>query len=203
MLLNVFVLRPASFGFQNTFLPWLEAVYDRFIRFALRGYSPVVIFTGTFGLLILAFMLLGIFPPKTVLFPATPPKYVNVFVEMPIGTDIAVTNEMAMKIEDRINEAIEPYLVAVDAVLTQVGEGTGDPAMPAEPGNTPNKARITVSFVVSEKRQGINTAEVMEKIRENVQGFPGVNIVVDQDANGPPTGKPINLEITGEDERVF
>lgn len=198
-VLNFFVLRPATFAFQNYFLPWLESTYDKFIRFALRGYAPTLIFSGTIGLLFLAFILLGVFPPQTVLFPATPPKYVNVFVEMPIGTDIEVTNKTAMKIEDKINEAIEPYLVAVDAVLTQVGEGTGDPAMPAEPGNTPNKARITVSFVVSEKRQGINTAEVMEKIRENVQGFPGVNIVVDQDANGPPTGKPINLEITGED----
>lgn len=198
-LVNFFILRPATFVFQNNFLPWLEKTYDRFIRFALRGYMPSFIFAGTIGLLFLAFILLGVFPPQTVLFPATPPKYVNVFVEMPIGTDIEVTNKTALKIEEQIKETIEPYRVAVDAVLTQVGEGTGDPAMPAEPGNTPNKARVTVSFVVSEKRQGVNTAEVMDKIRKDLQGFPGVNIVVDQDANGPPTGKPINLEITGED----
>ena len=200
MLLNYFLLRPATFAFQNSFLPWLERVYDKFISFSLKGYTPVFVFTGTIGLLFLAFILLAVFPPQTVLFPKTPPKYVNVFVELPIGTDIAVTNKMALQIEDRISNTIEPYQVAVDAVLTQVGEGTADPSMPAEPGNTPNKARITVSFVVSEKREGINTAEVMDEIRKDLQGgFPGVNIVVDQDASGPPTGKPINLEITGED----
>jgi multidrug efflux pump len=198
-LLNFVLLRPATTAFQNTFLPWLEETYDRFIRFSIKGMMPAFIFGGTIVLLFLSFILLGMFPPKTVLFPVTQPKYVNVFVEMPIGTDIEVTNKMVLRIEEKIKATIEPYRVAVDEVLTQVGAGTGDPSMPAEPGNTPNKARITVTFVASEKREGINTAEVMDQIRKDLQGLPGVNIVVDQDANGPPTGKPINLEITGED----
>lgn len=198
-LVNFFALRPAAFYFQNNILPLLESAYDRFITFALKGWAPVAIFAGTIGLLILSFILLGIFPPQTVLFPKTPPKYVNVFIEMPIGTDINVTNKTTKKIEEKINKTIEPYRAVIDAVLTQVGEGTGDPSMPGEPGATPNKARITVSFVVSEERGDVNTADVMEKIREGVQGIPGVNIVVDQDASGPPTGKPINLELIGEE----
>jgi multidrug efflux pump subunit AcrB len=39
----------------------------------------------------------------------------------------------------------------------------------------------------------------MEEIRESVRGIPGVAITVDQNANGPATGKPINLEVQGED----
>ena len=57
MLLNYFLLRPATFAFQNSFLPWLERVYDKFISFSLKGYTPVFVFTGTIGLLFLAFIL--------------------------------------------------------------------------------------------------------------------------------------------------
>ena len=56
-----------------------------------------------------------------------------------------------------------------------------------------------MEFVKFEERGGVSTVEVMEKIRQAMQGFPGVRIVVDQNQNGPPTGKPINLEIQGDD----
>jgi len=39
----------------------------------------------------------------------------------------------------------------------------------------------------------------VQDIREVVQGIPGAKITVDKNADGPPTGKAINLEITGED----
>ena len=38
----------------------------------------------------------------------------------------------------------------------------------------------------------------MEEIRTNLRGYPGVRIIVDQNASGPPTGKPVNLELRGE-----
>ena len=47
-LVNFFLLRPASFSFQNGFLPVLERFYDRFIRGALKGKRPYAIFAGTF-----------------------------------------------------------------------------------------------------------------------------------------------------------
>jgi multidrug efflux pump subunit AcrB len=66
-------------------------------------------------------------------------------------------------------------------------------------GNTPHKARVTVSFVEYEFRRGINTNDVMEEIRKNLEGIPGVNITVDKNQNGPPRKKPINIEVTGID----
>jgi multidrug efflux pump subunit AcrB len=196
---NYFLLRPASFFFQNTILPFLERIYDAAIRFALKGVMPYIVFGGTFFLLIFSNVLLQQFPPNQVLFPDTPPNYVNVFVEMPLGTDINVTNAVVAKMEERVMETIKPYENVIDAVLTQIGEGTGDPGQPGEQGNTPHKARITVSFVTADKRQGVKTFDIMDKIRESVQGQPGVNVVIGKDANGPPTGKPINLELVGEE----
>lgn len=86
-----------------------------------------------------------------------------------------------------------------NSFIAQVGEGTSDPAQGASLGNTPHKARITISFVEYEFRRGVNTNDVMEEIRKKITGIPGVTITVDKNQNGPPRKKPINIEITGND----
>lgn len=199
-IVNFYALRPASFYFQNTFLPILENTYDTFIRFALRGKNPILFFAGTIGLFVGTFVLLGLFTPKVIFFPSVPPQYINVFVETPFGTDIDETNKLTKEIEEKVTNTVQPYKAAVDAILTQIGEGTGDPGQPSgDAGSTPNKARVTVSFVQPEFRQGINTFEILDKIRADLDGYAGVSIVVDKNADGPPTGKPINIELQGED----
>lgn len=195
-LINFFVLRPASFAFQNGFLPVLENFYDRFIRGALK--IPVLVFFSTIVLLIGAIIFLAFSAPKVILFPSADPVYINAFVELPIGKDIEATNKIMDNMERSIDDAIKPYRGIVEAVLSQIGENTADPNGPPEPGASPNKARLTVAFVPANERDGISTWEVMDKIREAVTGYPGVQIVIDKNADGPMTGKPINLEVQGE-----
>ncbi len=195
--INFFLLRPASFSFQNNFLPILEVTYDRFIRFALR--IPLLIFGGSFVLLFLAIALLVAYQPKVEFFPNPDPLYVNAFVELPLGSDIEATNKVMDELEDRVMTALKPYQPAVEAVLSQIGENTSDPNTPPEPGASPHKARLTVSFVPYEERNGISTWDAMNEIREAVRGLPGVQITVDKNAAGPAQGKPINLEIQGEE----
>jgi len=195
--LNFFLLRPASFSFQNNVLPILEAAYDRFIRFALR--IPLLIFGGSFVLLFLAIALLVAYQPKVEFFPNPDPLYVNAFVELPLGSDIEATNKVMDELEDRVMAALQPYEPAVEAILSQIGENTSDPNTPPEPGASPHKARLTVSFVPYEERNGISTWDAMNEIREAVRGLPGVQITVDKNAAGPAQGKPINLEIQGEE----
>jgi len=195
---NFFLLRPSAFAFQNQLLPQLERFYDTFIRFALKKRNSISIFFGTFLLLIFALGLLGIRAPKVVFFPQADPLYINAFVEMPMGTDIEQTNEVVKKIEADIQKVIEPYNEIVDDVLTQIGEDTADPNGPPEPGASPNRARITVAFVTAQEREGVSTFKIMEEIRSELDDYTGVQIVVDKNQDGPPTGKPINLEIKGE-----
>jgi len=197
-LLNFFILRPASFGFQNTVLPVLERFYNKFISFALSGIKPILFLIGTFALLVVAIVLLVASQPKVEFFPAADPLYVNVFVELPMGTDIAATNELMKSIETDVIETLKPDLDIVEAVLTQIGENTSDPNAPPEPGVTPNKGRITISFVKAEDRGAKSTRTIMENIREAVKGYPGVVISVDKNADGPAVGKPINIEVRAE-----
>ncbi|MBK6566852.1 MAG: efflux RND transporter permease subunit [Saprospiraceae bacterium] len=195
---NYFVLRPVTFKFQETFLPAMEKFYDNFIRFSLQGKKPVFFLAGTFGLLIFSILLLGIVKPKVEFFPVADPIYINAFVELPMGSDIEATNRITKDIESKIETVIKDKRAVVEAVLTQIGENTSDPNQPPEPGVTPNKARVTVSFVPASERGGISTTEVMSDIREVLKGYAGVEIVVDKNADGPPAGKPVNLEVRGE-----
>lgn len=196
-LVYFFALRPLAFVFQANFLPWLERQYDTFIGFALN-WSKTIIF-GTVGLLFLSIFLTIVSPPQIVFFPSADPIYINAFVEMPLGTDIVATDEITKELEQRVTKVIEPHRDIVEAVLTQIGENTSDPNAPPEPGFTPNKARITVSFVPFRERGGVSTKDIMEDIRGAVRGIPGVKVSVDKNADGPATGKAINLEIAGED----
>lgn len=198
-LVNFFLLRPMAFSFQNTFLPKLERWYDRFITFALRGKMPYAVFGGTVLLLIFSIVLLALRAPKLEFFPDAEPQYINVFVDLPLGSDITTTNEVVGRLEDRIYELLEGKEAAVEAVLTQIGENTADPNGEPEPGVTPNKARITVQFVPTEDRGDISSGDVLNEMRQEISGYAGVSVIVDKNADGPPAGKPINIELKGED----
>jgi len=202
-LVNFFLFRPGTFFFQNRGLPFLESIYNKFIGFVLKGIGPYITFLSTIGLLFGAIALLTANMPKVEYFPSSDPNYVNVFVDLPLGSDIEATNKIVKEVEKDIRRAIEPYESIVDEVLTQIGEDTSDPNSPPEPGVTPQKARITTSFVIYQERNGQSSQDVMDAIREELQPRPGVKFVVAKDANGPPTGLPINIEVVGDDIDVL
>lgn len=193
---------------KTTFINKLENIYERFLSVALQGKKPYGIVIGTFILLFLAGGLMSIFPPKVLFFPNTEAKQVFVFLEYPIGTDIEETNNLSKRIEADIENHLKKYEIdgenfLVTSVIGQVGEGTSDPSKGQMGGNTPNKARITVDFVKFQDRQGISSEQVLRDIREVIHGYPGVSIVVNKPADGPPTGSPINLEIKGDDYNLI
>ncbi|MBK7298132.1 MAG: efflux RND transporter permease subunit [Flavobacteriales bacterium] len=66
-------------------------------------------------------------------------------------------------------------------------------------GATPNKGRVQISFVKFADRKGINTNDVLEALQKGVTGYPGVVVTVAKNADGPPVGKPVNIEIRGKE----
>ena len=196
--LNFFLLRPGAFLFQNSMMPRLEKFYNRFVTFALDGIKPILFFIGTFILLFASGLLFAVKTPKVTFFPSADPIYINTFIELPLGVDIEKTNEITKEVETKILQILEKNEQIVEAVLTQIGENTSDPNQPPEPGLTPHKGRITVNFVPTQDRGGVSTREILNEIRGSIKNYAGVKIFVDKNADGPPTGKPINLEIRGD-----
>lgn len=199
-LLNSFVLSPISYWFQDSLLVQFEQFYANLLKWALNGYKPLLLL-GFTGVLLISSIVFFIFKsPRVEMFPVNEPKYVNVFVELPIGSDITVTDSIAKQVENEIFAILTPYNEAVSSVMTNVGAGTTDPnEMGGGKGITPNKARITINFKEYEYRKGISTGEIMKMISSDLLKIPGVDISVDKNRDGPPMGKPINIEIRGED----
>lgn len=211
-LLNKFVLTPVTKWFQTKIIPKMEYRYETFLKYVFKGYKPIYFFAGVIVFLIFSFILLGLFMPKVIFFPVNQPNYVNVFIEAPIGTDIEEVNRITEGIEEKlisfakeweVTEVIDgkekTYNYLIKSIIAQVGEGTSDPNQGPSMAQTPHKARISVNFIEFKERRGVITSEVMERIRDLVQHTPGVQIVVNKDEGGPPQGKPINIEIAGDD----
>lgn len=199
VLLNVFLLAPASYWFQINGLTFLENYYKKIMFAVLKGKTPYYIFFGTFVLLYLSFFLVGNAGLKILFFPDNQPTYVNLFIQKPIGTDIETTNEFTKKLEKRVIQMMKSYDYMIEDIITQVGEGTGDPAAGPDFGASPHKAKIAISFKEFEFRKGVKTSDLLENLREEVKNYAGVQIVAAKNSEGPPVGPPINLEITGDD----
>ncbi|MBJ2176421.1 efflux RND transporter permease subunit [Aureibaculum sp. A20] len=206
-------LRKWANSFQTKTLVKLENWYERMLRGALSGKMPYVLSIGTFVLLILAFVAFGASlssqRTKVEFFPDNKPNQIIVYIEYPEGTDIAKTNAITKEIENRVYKTLnqEQYLAAdgqnfmVESTVSQVGAGAGnaqtDMGSAAE---TPHKAKITASMREFKFRQGEDSELLRQEVQKALVGiYPGVLISVEKDANGPPAGSPINIEIEGND----
>lgn len=200
-LLYRYAILPLSDAFQTLIMPTMEKAYRRFLAWTLARWRPLALFIAVIVLLFGAQIFYFSSNPKVLFFPETEPEYVNVFIEMPLGTDILTTDSVTRILEKRIAARLEPEKAVVEALLAQVGEGTGDPSEGPQMGTSPHKARITVSFLQYEERIRYSStpAYVLQSwIRDTVQGIPQANITVEKNNDGPPVGKPINIEVSGD-----
>ena len=200
-----FIKKLAS-QFKMIFLPSLEKAYSNFLSKALKGYRPIGFLTGTFLLLFSSFILFGVFPPKIEFFPENQPLQIFTYLEYPQGTDIEKTNDITKKIEHDIDKIIsqnkynkQSYNFLVEDFGAQVGSGAGNPEIDGGVTNEmPHKGKITLTMREFKYRNGLSSENLRSEIQKELKGkYPGVSISVEKDANGPPVGYPINIEISG------
>ncbi|MDZ7807958.1 MAG: efflux RND transporter permease subunit [Gracilimonas sp.] len=196
-LLERFVLKPLIRKFNEKTLPKIQSIYHDIIEWLIVGWRPWITLGGTFVFLILSIFLLGVVSPKVVFFPESEPNFVYVYNEMPAGTDLEETNRINRQLEERVYEVIGRDNPIVKSVISNVAIGANPPNS-IDPTPSPNKSKVTVEFVDYQYRNGVSTEDVLNDIRDNVQNIPNTTITVEKEQNGPPTGEPINIEITGE-----
>ena len=195
-LLNHFYLEGAVRNFQTNLWPRFQDSYKRLLIKALNW--PRAMLWGTVGLLFFTIGLVFVAPPKIVFFPEGDPNFIYVYVNLPIGTDQSQTNEVIKKLEKKVTEVVGgKNNKDVSSIISNVTVGVTDP-QDEDQGAYPNKGKITVAFVEFGKRTGPKTSIYLDKIRSVAQGIPGAEITVAKEQSGPPTAKPISIEVTGD-----
>jgi multidrug efflux pump len=193
----VVLLKKAVFGFQNKVWPAMMRLYDRQLRFFLNGGKPYWLLGGIVGLFILSFILVGIRSPKVLFFPENEPNNVIVYIKLPEGTDQTVTDSITKIIEGRVYKVIGTQNPIVESVISNVSVGAGEDGS-FEGGIAFNRGKINISFIEHKFRGGISTQFYLDEIRKAVKDVPGAEITVAKNRMGPPTGRPVNIEISSE-----
>ena len=135
------------------------------------------------GVLVLfaSISLLGIGVLKVAFFPTNEPSDIVITVDTPGGSTLEETAEITSNVEERLMLNAD-----VESFNTTVG------------GNEIDKARINVNLVPKDEliEDGFYAVDQIEK---DLRDIAGANIIVEgQSSGGPPVGKPIRIELIGE-----
>ena len=195
--LSRFVLRFLTAKFQSYVRPAMITSYRKTLAFLLRGKRPYGVIAGIVVLLFLSFILMGLRMPRVVFFPGGDPNNLYVYITMPEGTHIDVTNNICKQVEEKIFKVIGRNNPDVESVVSNVAANAGSGMF--ERFTQDKLARVAISFVEYKYRTGISTLEYLRKLRKGLTGIAGAEIRIDRETMGPPTGKPINIEISGDD----
>jgi multidrug efflux pump len=182
--------------FQHSIIPGMLNNYEKVLRWIIQGRRPVRLLWSLVGVLILSFIIYGASNPKLVFFPDNEPNTVFAYIKLPVGTDVKYTDSITSIVEGRIIKVIGPNNPIVESVITNVANNAS--ADWGDQGIKSHLAKVTVNFVEFAKRHGESTNKYLEEFRSVVKGIPGTEISVEKEADGPPTGAPVNIEISGE-----
>ncbi len=100
-------------------------------------------------------------------------------------------------VEKRIVEIVGKTNPDVESVTSNISLGASENNF--DRSLTSNKGKVTVSFVEYAKRINPHTRIYLDSIRNGMKDFKGAEISVNENVMGPPqNGKPINIEIVGD-----
>jgi multidrug efflux pump len=206
--------------------------YTRVLQFSLQRPITVVMIACAVLILLFQGWMLSVGLEKPVeFFPDLQPKSIYVNVEPPEGADLEYTDRLIKRVEvaitgatqdrqDRASDISELYdeayvpkehrkadgssfmgpsdLGNIRNIYTKAVTTPGSDSMFSP--NTPNN--IGVRFIDLDERDR-SSNETLDEIRKRVAGIPGAKITIALAEEGPATGSPINIEISGDEMVVL
>ncbi|MBW2283464.1 MAG: efflux RND transporter permease subunit [Deltaproteobacteria bacterium] len=174
--------------------PPAKRLYFRLLVFSLN-HRVFVVFTG-FVLLIGSVMAFGLYGKGSEFFPDTEPKRAYVHIKAPEGTNLDASDRLVRQVENIVSQYDD-----IKYVIANIGSVGGDPFSQGGTGTHIN--RVALDFKDFHDRSRPSSGIVME-IREKIlDTVKGAEIQVEKEAEGPPTGAPVSIEITGKDILVL
>jgi multidrug efflux pump subunit AcrB len=175
----------------------LKALYVRFVVLALNHRLVVV------GVVILALAAVASFfflkMIKVEMFPEADFDYIYITVNTPPGTDVDVTDTIALQVEEIVRNHV-PEAVQVVSSIGHRGQSAYEISFG---GTQSNYAQITIELKDGKEFKRPSDKAVKQRIRPMMNPIPGADIRFRALQWGPPTGSPINLKIFGNDLAIL
>jgi CzcA family heavy metal efflux pump len=169
--------------------------YERALKFALNHRGLTV--AASFGTLIVVLVFYGFLGMGVEFFPTVDPAQIMIQITAPTGTRLDESDRIVKEIESQMPE----FRRDVDSYVANVGtEGSGGFSFGG--GSSPHISWVTIEFVDQVERHQ-SSKKTMQEIRHEVERIPGARIEVQEPDVGPPTGPPVNIEISGDDFKVL
>ena len=185
------VSEPVTYG-------WLMTAYRAVLHFSIRfRYPSAALGAASF---VFTVVIYGLFQHGVEFFPATQPDRATIGVRLPDGTDLESTDRVVRQLEAML--AAEPN---VDVFVAETGVSGNGRELTGFTSAT-NEARVTVDFLKDrnaaepgEKVRVEPTTDTVLRLRHLVAQIPGAEISVNKEEMGPPVGKAISVELSGDD----
>lgn len=191
IVIMVFPLTIAAIG-------GLGLLFGRGRRYLILTDNRARLLNSALGGLFAIVMLFAVAPPPVVFFPDTDPTQVRVAVKGPLGMNIEASNRLATMFQERVDELLEGDLGAkanVKDAVVMVGISND----PMAGGHTsPERSSVTLN-VVDFNQRAESSRSTLEKLRARLGGIPSAEFEIQRDQQGPPTGPPVNIEVSGPD----
>jgi multidrug efflux pump len=174
---------------------WFIRGYRRFQQAGLD--NPGLTLFLSVALLIALGLLYGKAGHGVEFFPGSDPERAVISVRAPQGTNIHETDRIVRLIEERV----KPFQRWIEHTVTNVGSAGGVMDLTSSAGG-PHLAAVTLVFydyVIRERP----SMEVIAGIREAIAAIPGAEIKIERQKDGPPTGAPVTVRLSGEDFKLL
>lgn len=180
----------------GSFFPRFANHYEKILRFALHHRKLSV--AGSFATLFLVIVLYAFLGRGIEFFPDVEPSQVMIEITAPTGTRLEESDRIVQEVEEKLPQ----FERDIRSYVANVGtEGSGGMSFGGG-GGSPHKSWVTVEFVDRVDRHQ-SSEKTMAEIRHAIEDIPGARIEVNEPPQGPPTGPPINIEISGDDFKVL
>jgi multidrug efflux pump subunit AcrB len=166
---------------------WFDKVSDKFEALtAVLVRWRYLVAVGFTGLLILSFVMIGVFN-KLVLFPTNQTEIYTARLNLPKGNTKDQTNAALKEVSTNL-------LAATKGKVTHIVSRSGTSQMgPADPkGEDGDNVGSLVIYVNDETRDNVETNDMLKILREVKPSAPNAKLVIEAQVNGPPVGDPVN-----------
>tara|TARA_B110001454_G_scaffold66826_1_gene65039 strand:+ start:5643 stop:8813 length:3171 start_codon:yes stop_codon:yes gene_type:complete len=162
--------------------------YIRFLRNALQHPSINILMVSM--LLVSIYLTFFFFGRGIELFPETEPEFAN--IEIYARGDLSITEK------DNLVKQIESFVLnssETKSIYVKIGTSNSGGARPGESSASQDLIG-TISLNLKEWDQRRPVDEIFHDIRQSVSGIAGIKIATRKPQEGPPSGKPITIEIS-------